>query len=112
MFPFLSRLFSSRPQTKHSRKRIPALLRRPQLETLDPRLMFSVTPLPFAHFATMANTGTFAPMSQQQIDQQMGLPMLDSLPGAPATIYLDFNGNFLSSWSTSGQNQLRSKVIA
>ena len=90
-------------QTKHSRNRIPALRRRPQLETLDPRLMFSVTPLPLAHFATLANTGTFAPMSQQQIDQQMGLPMLDSLPGAPATIYLDFDGNFLNSWSTSGQ---------
>ena len=41
--------------------------------------------------------------SQQQIDQQMGLPMLDSLPGAPATLYLDFNGNHLDSWSTGGQ---------
>ena len=55
------------------------------------------------NLATLANTGAFATMSQQQLDQQMGLPMLDSLPGAPATIYLDFDGNFLSSWSTGSQ---------
>jgi hypothetical protein len=32
------------------------------------------------------------------IDQLMGLPMLDSNPGAPATLYLDFNGNSETNW--------------
>jgi hypothetical protein len=38
-------------------------------------------------------------------DQQMGLPMLDSLPGAHATLFLDFTGSFESHWSqTIGGN--------
>lgn len=41
--------------------------------------------------------------SQKEIDQQMGLPMLDSLPGAAATLYLDFDGNFQSSFSSDGK---------
>jgi hypothetical protein len=32
------------------------------------------------------------------LDQQMGLPLLDSNPGAPATLYLDFDGNFDPDW--------------
>lgn len=36
--------------------------------------------------------------TNRDIDIQMGLPMLDSLPGAAATLYLDFDGNFLSHW--------------
>ncbi len=103
MFSFVSRFFGSRRQKKHSCNRKPDLQRRPQLETLDPRVLFSVTPYPMAQVATKGNIAAFVQMSQRQIDQQMGLPMLDSLPGAPATIYLDFNGNFLSSWSTGGQ---------
>lgn len=31
-------------------------------------------------------------------DQQMGLPMLDSAPGAHATLFLDFTGSFESNW--------------
>lgn len=31
-------------------------------------------------------------------DQQAGLPLLDSNPGAPVTLYLDFNGDFISDW--------------
>jgi hypothetical protein len=31
-------------------------------------------------------------------DQTMRLPLLDSKPDAPATLYLDFNGNFESDW--------------
>jgi hypothetical protein len=31
-------------------------------------------------------------------DQEMGLPLLDSKPDAPATLYLDFTGNFESDW--------------
>lgn len=36
--------------------------------------------------------------TDQMRDQQMGTPLLDSNPGAPATLYLDFNGNFESDW--------------
>src|SRR6476469_5505696 len=39
------------------------------------------------------------------LDQQMGLPMLDSNPGAPATLYLDFNGNTETGfWYYDGSN--------
>ena len=38
------------------------------------------------------------PADPRTLDQQMGLPFLDSLPGAAATLYLDFNGNFESDW--------------
>jgi hypothetical protein len=37
--------------------------------------------------------------TNRDIDVQMGLPMLDSLPGAATTLYLDFDGNFMSSWT-------------
>jgi hypothetical protein len=37
-------------------------------------------------------------VDQRTLDQQMGLPFLDSNPGAPATLYLDFNGNFERDW--------------
>src|SRR5438270_4817200 len=43
------------------------------------------------------------------LDQQMGLPMLDSNPGAPTTIYLDFDGNSESNWwyyDGAGRQQL------
>src|SRR5262249_35457363 len=85
-------------------------LRRPRyrqlnVQALEPRMMLSVTPATTVQASLLAtNIGTVVTKypTPQQIDQQMGLPMLDSLPGAPATIYLDFDGNFLSSWTTGG----------
>jgi hypothetical protein len=45
---------------------------------------------------------TFDPRT---LDQQMGMPMLDSNPGAPATLYLDFNGNTETGfWYYDGSN--------
>jgi len=42
--------------------------------------------------------------SEKVRDRQMGLPMLDSKPGAPATIYLDFTGNHEDDWSYNAGN--------
>jgi hypothetical protein len=39
-----------------------------------------------------------AGFSKSAQDQQMGLPLLDSNPGAPATLYLDFTGDFEKDW--------------
>jgi hypothetical protein len=44
-------------------------------------------------------TEIFDPTSDPRLhDQQMGLPLLNSNPGAPVTLYLDFTGNFESDW--------------
>ena len=43
----------------------------------------------------IATTGTTDPRT---LDIQMGLPALDSNPSAPATLYLDFHGNFERDW--------------
>lgn len=43
-------------------------------------------------------------ITDQMRDQQMGTPLLDSNPGAPATLYLDFNGNFESDWFILNSN--------
>jgi hypothetical protein len=100
MLGFISQIV--RPARKNNLPRKRQQPRRLALEILDARVMLSVSPIPTAKSAGKTQVGP-KPMTQQQIDQQMGLPALDSLPGAPATIYLDFNGNHLDSWSTGGQ---------
>jgi hypothetical protein len=37
-------------------------------------------------------------LSESERDQHMGLPLLDSAPGAHATLFLDFTGSFESNW--------------
>jgi hypothetical protein len=50
-------------------------------------------------FVASLPTEVFDPMSDPRTrDQMMGLPLLDSNPGAAVTLYLDFNGNFESDW--------------
>src|SRR5262249_1399965 len=39
--------------------------------------------------------------SPEDRDLAMGLPLLDSNPGAPVALYLDFTGNFEATWSNS-----------
>lgn len=48
-------------------------------------------------------------LDQRTSDQLMGLPFLDSLPGAPVTLYLDFNGHSENWWyyNDSGVRQYR-----
>jgi hypothetical protein len=102
MFDVISRLVRSLRKSSAKKSQWQSH-RRLCLEALDPRLLMSVTPIdPAKVNMTPVMIGPVAP-TQQQIDQQMGLPILDSLPGAPATLYLDFDGNFLSRWSTGGQ---------
>lgn len=43
-------------------------------------------------------------VDQRTLDQQMGLPLLDSNLGAPVTIYLDFNGHFERDWFYLDEN--------
>lgn len=54
--------------------------------------------------APPATTILAPPLTKQQSDAQMGLPMLDSKPDAPATLYLDFTGNFESDWWQNNSN--------
>jgi hypothetical protein len=65
----------------------------------------------FGSGATLVSTALIsAPTKLKQwidpktADQQMGLPLLDSLSGAPTTLYLDFNGDFESDWWTINDN--------
>src|SRR5690348_17298443 len=103
MFDVLSRLVRSLRKPS-ARKSLQQRHRRLCLEVLDPRLLMSVTPIDTARApdASVMMVGPAAP-TNQQVDFQMGLPALDSLPGAPATLYLDFDGNSLKSWSTGKQ---------
>jgi hypothetical protein len=39
-----------------------------------------------------------------------GIPVLNSLPGAAQTIYLDFNGDFLATWNRTDSNQTYTNV--
>jgi hypothetical protein len=39
--------------------------------------------------------------SPEDRDREMGLPLLDSNPGAPVALYLDFTGNFEATWWNS-----------
>jgi len=43
-------------------------------------------------------------LTEAELDLEMGLPMLDSKPGAAHTLYLDFNGHFEASWWNSRGN--------
>jgi hypothetical protein len=108
MFAFFARLvrlhLQSSQSKSSSRKSKPSRYRQLSVQALDERQLLSVTPI--SSISTSISTVMIGPViapTQQQIDQQMGLPALDSLPGAPATLYLDFDGNYLSSWSTGGK---------
>lgn len=106
MINFLSRLSGSLRTWHPHRTRRPSRYRQLRIEALDPRLMMSVTPAYVVDGAALTTRpeAAVAPFpTQQEIDQWMGLPVLNSLPGAPATLYLDFNGNFISSFSSDGK---------
>lgn len=49
---------------------------------------------PLAKLASVAATSTLSPLS--------AIPVLNSKPGAPASLYIDFNGHFEASWSSYG----------
>jgi hypothetical protein len=52
-----------------------------------------------------APVGVFDPsLSKSAHDLQMGLPLLDSNPKAPATLYLDFTGDFEQDWFQNNSN--------
>ncbi len=84
---------------KKSASRSAGLRRCCSLEQLEDRRLMAVS-----NFALNDVTGKQidgldrGKISAQVADQRMGLPMLDSLPGAPRTLYLDFNGNFEGDW--------------
>ena len=65
--------------------------------------MRTANQLSLAATATTMNNYNFG-VDPRTLDQQMGLPMLDSNPGAPATIYLDFDGNTESGFWYYDQN--------
>src|SRR5262245_42662929 len=80
----------------------------PQSGTRSRRVRLSVEPLEGRLLLNGAGviTGLMPPdvltaldgPTKRTTDVQMGLPLLDSKPDAPATLYLDFTGNFESDW--------------
>lgn len=101
MFPFFSRPARSHRRTS-ARTSPRSRHQRLSLEALDSRLLLSGTPLETVNASAVMADPVIA-LTPRQIDQQMGLPLLDSRPGAAATLYLDFDGNVLGSWSTGGR---------
>jgi hypothetical protein len=90
-----------------------------ECEAMEDRLLMTIgllaplqQPLAAGNFTAVTNgivgplaTAVLAPpLTKQQSDAQMGLPMLDSKPDAPATLYLDFSGNFESDWWQNNSN--------
>lgn len=64
-------------------------------ETLETRQMMSATSLTTTSFGESSKTGSDYVSSAT-------IPALNSLPGAPATLYLDFNGHFQSTPAIQG----------
>lgn len=49
-------------------------------------------------------TATIYDAPKSVLDVQMGLPLLDSKPDAPATLYLDFTGSYEPGWWTASES--------
>jgi len=57
----------------------------------------------FGQLATEIKTFYWGP-TKAETDAAMGLPMLDSKPGAKATLYLNFTGNYTNDWWYTNAN--------
>lgn len=106
----------------HSRSRQPKRTQQhPHLERLEPRLLFTVGPVPGSeddYSAWQSHGGvcscpvcTGVGLDQIPVIEASGggpgatnplssLPQLHSNAGAPAKLFLDFNGNFVSTWGS------------
>src|SRR5262245_34586357 len=89
---------------------------RPAFESLECRLAPCVGALPGLHDSDGSvdnpEIGTFAPITQGtpptgsttsspvMAPTDLPVPAYSSLPGAKATLYLDFNGDFTASWGS------------
>ncbi len=120
MRKLLSPLFGHRAKRTASRSRTPSRRVRLAVDALETRLLLDVggvlTAAPLLAPPNSQNGvggllgtigGVVGPLpavvfdptqTPEGRDRAMGLPFLDSKPDAPATIYLDFNGNVESDW--------------
>ena len=99
---------SAKTTNKRTAKRPARSPSRFSIEHLEDRQLMSVNNFAFADASTTnagreRNDGT---ITEQVADQRMALPMLDSLPGAPRTLHLDFTGNFERDWYQTHEGQV------
>src|SRR5438105_10626168 len=70
---------------------------RPEVEDLEGRLLLSGGLNPGLLTSAPAHAIP-QDLAQQAADQRMGLPVLNSNPGAAATLHLDFTGDLERTW--------------
>jgi hypothetical protein len=111
MLAFLSKLFNGEFHKTARSKRL-----RPRtclaVESLEDRLVMngsslqSIAVAPSLYTASTQNANAIVEPKWFH-DVNMGLPALDSNPGAKATLYLDFTGNYESSWFYYDDNHVK-----
>jgi hypothetical protein len=109
MLQFLARLTQN---AKASHRKRPST--RLGVESLEDRLVMNGAGLQSALLAPSAALSTLSSHTSGAIlmpkwfhDSEMGLPALDSNPGAKATLYLDFTGNYEKSWFNYDDNHVK-----
>src|SRR5262245_35230333 len=99
----LSQIFGSRKSRQHSSQPKQRLF-----ESLEKREMMAVTPLYYAAVAGTSNrieqvaVATFPDTNTTGDSFSVPVPAFSSRPGAPATIYLDFDGHFQAAAAVQG----------
>lgn len=98
----------------HGKRLVPKYSYRPKLEVLETRRLLNSNLCPFpwrGGEGSLPNgtvlaadiVGESAPSESSvsaSASSAMAVPALSSLPGAPATLYLDFNGHFEAEWGS------------
>jgi Ca2+-binding RTX toxin-like protein/predicted Zn-dependent protease with MMP-like domain len=86
-----SRLFSFlRSKSSSSHRRVLRSIRGP--ESLEPRRLMAID-TSIATTAVLSSNSYLDDITVEAINQGLAVPILNSNPGAPTTVYLDFNGN-------------------
>jgi hypothetical protein len=109
----LSRFFGGRKSRKRAHSPKPRLF-----ESLENREMMSVTPLYYSSAslspAVIEQVSTPMPQPQGTLEllSMPSVPAFSSLPGAPATLYLDFDGHFQAEAAVTDGANLTSAAFA
>jgi hypothetical protein len=104
---FLKSLFGSRTPRKRSNQPKPR-----RFELLEKREMMAVTPLYYSAALSPAAIDEVNVSGLVSRTDPIPVPAFSSLPGAPATLYLDFDGHFQDVAAISGHPNLLSPAFA